>query len=146
MDSHGRTVTGARIFNPESSAAVIIAVTPEAPAENINALEKVGAAVITVPAAHGRVCFQAFDGDIGCEREITSVLVEGGGEVNASAIAAGVVDKVMCFIAPKLIGGRNAPGPIGGEGISSLSDVPRLQRVSITPISDSADFLIEGYL
>ena len=145
LDSHGRTATDARIFNPESSAGVIIALTPEAPAGNINALEKVGAEVIIVPAAHGRVCLKRLMEILG-EREITSVLVEGGGEVNASAIAAGVVDKVMCFIAPKLIGGRNAPGPIGGEGISSLSDVPHLQRVSITPISDSADFLIEGYL
>ena len=145
LDSHGKTATDARVFNPESSAGVIIAVTPEAPAGNINTLEKAGAEVITVPVAHGRVCFKRLMEILG-EREITSVLVEGGGEVNASAIAAGVVDKVMCFIAPKLIGGRDAPGPIGGEGTSGLRDVPHLQRVNITPISDSADFLIEGYL
>lgn len=145
LDSYGRTSTDARIFNPESGAGVIIAVTPNAPTENVSALERAGAEVITVPAAHGRVCFKRLM-EILAEREITSVLVEGGGEINAAAIAAGVVDKMMCFIAPKLIGGRDAPGPIGGEGISSLSDVPRLQRVSITPISDSDDFLIEGYL
>ncbi|MDE0555383.1 MAG: bifunctional diaminohydroxyphosphoribosylaminopyrimidine deaminase/5-amino-6-(5-phosphoribosylamino)uracil reductase RibD [Candidatus Poribacteria bacterium] len=145
LDSYGSTSTDARIFNPESRAGVIIAVTPNAPTENLRALEKAAAEVITVPAAHDRVCFEHLMGILGA-REITSVLVEGGGEVNASAIAAGVVDKVMCFIAPKLIGGRDAPGPIGGEGISSLSDVPRLQQVSITSISDSADFLIEGYL
>ena len=145
LDSYGRTSTDARIFNPESSAEVIIAVTPNALPQNIRALEKVGAEVITVPAAHGKVCFKRLMERLG-EREITSVLIEGGGEINAAAIAAGVVDKVVCFIAPKLIGGRDAPGPIGGEGISSLSDAPHLQRVNITPISDSADFLIEGYL
>ena len=145
LDSRGRTSVDARIFNPESSAGVIIAVTPDAPAGDINALEKAGAEVIVVPEAKGKVCFERLMVLLG-EREITSVLIEGGGEINASAIAAGVVDKVMCFIAPKLIGGRDAPGPIGGDGISSLSDVPRLQRVNITPISDSADFLIEGYL
>lgn len=145
LDSYGRTATDARIFNPESSAEVIIAVTSKAPAGNINALEKAGAEVITVPATHGRVCFERLMEILGA-REITSVLVEGGGEVNASAIAAGVVDKMMCFIAPKLIGGRDAPGPIGGEGIASLKDVPHLKRVCITPISDAADFLIEGYL
>jgi diaminohydroxyphosphoribosylaminopyrimidine deaminase/5-amino-6-(5-phosphoribosylamino)uracil reductase len=145
LDSHGGTPTDARIFNPESSAGVIVAVTPDAPTENISTLEKAGAEVITVPEAHGKVCFKRLMEILG-EREITSVLIEGGGEINASAVAAGVIDKVMCFIAPKLIGGRNAPGPIGGEGIANLSDAPRLQRLNITPIPDSDDFLIEGYL
>ncbi len=145
LDSRGRTPTDVRIFNSESSAGVIVAVTPDAPAQNISALEKAGAAVITVPEADGRVCFTGLMEILG-RREITSILIEGGGEINASAVAAGVVDKVMCFIAPKLIGGRNAPGPIGGEGIADLSDVSHLQRVNITLIPDSNDFLIEGYL
>ena len=145
LDSHGKTSADARIFNSESSAGVIVAVTPNAPTKNINTLEKAGAEVITVPEVHGKVCFRHLMEILG-EREITSVLIEGGGEINASAIAAGVVDKVMCFVAPKLIGGRNAPGPVGGERILSLSEVPRLQRISITPIPDSEDFLIEGYL
>ena len=145
LDSHGRTPTDARIFNIESSADVIVAVTPDAPMANIKALEKAGAEVVTTPAAHGnQVCFKSLMEILG-KREITSVLIEGGGEVNASAIAAGIVDKVMCFVAPKLIGGRNAPGPIGGEGVPSLKDVPHLQRISVTPMPD-ADFLIEGYL
>ena len=79
------------------------------------------------------------------KREITSVLIEGGGEINAAAVAAGTVDKVMCFVAPIIIGGRDAPGPVGGKGGVSLKDVPHLQRMSITPMPD-ADFLIEGYL
>ena len=145
LDSHGSTSTKARIFNPESSAGVIVAVTPEAPAQNINTFEKAGAEVITVPEARGKVCLQRLMEILG-EREVTSVLIEGGGEVNASAVAAGIVDKVMCFVAPKLIGGRGAPGAIGGEGIASLKCVPQLRRISITPIPDSDDFLIEGYL
>ena len=144
MDSHGRTPTDARIFNAESSAGAIVAVTPEAPIENIKALEKSGAEVITVPEADGSVCFKNLMKILG-KREITSILVEGGGEINASAVAAGIVDKVMCFVAPIIIGGQNAPGPIGGEGVSSLTDVPNLQRICITQIPDS-DFLIEGYL
>ena len=144
LDSHGRTPTDARIFNVESSAGVIVAVTPDAPMANVKALEKAGAEVLTTPTAHGKVCFMRLMETLG-KREITSVLIEGGGEINASAIAAGIVDKVMCFVAPKLIGGRNAPGPIGGEGVSSLKDVPHLQRIRITPMPDD-DFLIEGYL
>ena len=144
LDSHGRTHTDARIFNAESEAGVIVAVTPAAPSENIDALEKAGAEVITVPDAHSKVCFKHLMEILG-KREITSVLIEGGSEINASALAAEVVDKVMCFIAPKLIGGQNAPGPIGGVGIRSLTEAVNLQRVSITPIAEH-DFLIEGYL
>ena len=145
MDSHARIPSDARIFNADSSAGVIVAVTPEAPTENVEGLEKSGAEVITVPETHGnRVCFKSLMGILG-KRDITSVLIEGGGEINASAIAAGIVDKVMCFVAPIIIGGQNAPGPVGGEGVSSLTDVPQLQRICITQIPGS-DFLIEGYL
>ena len=145
LDSHGRTPPEARIFNTESEAGVIVAVTPGAPSENVDALEEAGATVITVPAAHGdRVCFRSLMEILG-KREITSVLIEGGSEVNASALAAGIVDKVMCFIAPKLIGGQDAPGPIGGVGIRKLTDAAHLRRVRVTPIAEH-DFLIEGYL
>ena len=144
LDSHARTPTDARIFNAESRTGVIIAVTPDAPAENVAALQKAAAEVVTVPAVDGKVCFKSLMEILG-KREITSILIEGGGEINASAVAAGIVDKVMCFIAPKIIGGRNAPGPIGGEGFPKLSDVPHLRRVRITPMPDT-DFLIEGYL
>ena len=145
LDSHGRTPPDARIFNTDSEAGVIVAVTPAAPAENVDALEKAGAAVITVPATHGnKVCFQSLMERLG-KREITSVLIEGGSEINGSAFAAGIVDKVMCFIAPTLIGGQDAPGPIGGIGIRSLSDAVHLRRMRVTPI-DGQDFLIEGYL
>ena len=145
LDSHGRTPPAARIFNAESEAGVIVAVTPGAPSENVDALEKAGAVVITVPATHGgQVCFRSLMEILG-KREITSVLIEGGSEVNASALAAGIVDKVMCFIAPKLIGGQDAPGPIGGVGIRNLTDATHLRRVRVTPIAEH-DFLIEGYL
>ena len=145
LDSHGRTPPEACIFNTESEAGVIVAVTPGAPSENVDVLKKTGATVITVPASHGdRVCFKSLMEILG-KREITSVLIEGGSEVNASALAAGIIDKVMCFIAPKLIGGQDAPGPIGGVGIRKLTDAAHLRRVRVTPIAEH-DFLIEGYL
>ena len=78
------------------------------------------------------------------EREITSVLIEGGGEINASALKEGIVDKAMVFIAPKLIGGKTAPGPIGGAGIEQLSNAVRLGDIHVSLIGE--DILIEGYL
>ena len=144
LDSQGRTRPDARIFDPDSEMGVIVAVTPEAPSENVDVLEKVGAEVITVPDAHGQVCFKRLVEILG-KREITSVLIEGGSQINASALAAGIVDKVMCFIAPKLIGGQNAPGPIGGVGIHSLTEAANLRRIRVTPMPEH-DILIEGYL
>ena len=142
LDSHGRTRTSAKIFNPESEAGVIIAVTPQAPDKNIATLEKAGAEVIVTPAKEGRVCFKTLMKTLGA-RGITSVLVEGGGKVNASALASGVVDKAMCFVAPKFIGGKDAPGVFGGEGIARLVDAPELERLTITQLD--CDLLIEGY-
>ena len=144
LDSHGRTPPEARIFNTDSEAGVIVAVTPEAPSDNVDALKKAGAEVLTLPAVHSKICFKSLLDILG-KREITSILIEGGSEINASALAAGIVDKVMCFIAPKLIGGQNAPGPIGGVGICSLSEAENLRRVSITSIPGH-NLLIEGYL
>ena len=144
LDSHGTTRPDARVFNPESEAGVIVAVTSEASSENVDALEKAGGDVITVPDAHGQVCFKRLMEILG-EREITSVLIEGGSQINASALTAGIVDKVMCFIAPKLIGGQNAPGPIGGEGIQSLTEAVNLRRIRVSPMPEH-EILIEGYL
>jgi len=142
LDSHGRTRTSAKIFNSENEASVIIAVTPQASAQNIAALEKAGAEVIITPAKDEQVCFKTLIEKLGA-RGITSVLVEGGGKVNASALASGVVDKAMCFVAPKFIGGKDAPGVFDGEGIKHLADAPELERVTITQLD--CDLLIEGY-
>ena len=142
LDSHGRTPTSAKIFNSESEAGVIIAVTPQAPAENIDILEKAGAEVVVTPAKDGQVCFKTLMERLG-ERDITSVLVEGGGKVNASALASGVVDKALCFVAPKFIGGKDAPGVLNGDGIARLVDAPELKRRTITELD--CDLLIEGY-
>jgi diaminohydroxyphosphoribosylaminopyrimidine deaminase/5-amino-6-(5-phosphoribosylamino)uracil reductase len=143
VDSCGRTPPTAKLFNPDSSAGVIIAVTERAPTENIVALEQAGAEVLVIQEKQNRVCLSALMIELG-RKKITSVLVEGGGEINGSALAVGIVDKVLFFIAPKIIGGQNAPSPIGGEGVKNLSEAFNLRDVMFTPIDD--DFLVEGYL
>lgn len=144
LDSHARTSPDARVFSIESEAGTIVATTPAAPEERVDILKEAGAEVLQVPAADGKVSFKRLMSMLGT-LEITSVLIEGGSEINASALAAGVVDKVMCFVAPKLIGGHAALGPIGGPGIGSLIDAVHLQRIRVTPIPEQ-DLLIEGYL
>ncbi|MEQ8236925.1 MAG: bifunctional diaminohydroxyphosphoribosylaminopyrimidine deaminase/5-amino-6-(5-phosphoribosylamino)uracil reductase RibD [Syntrophomonadaceae bacterium] len=77
------------------------------------------------------------------EMGLCSVLVEGGGEINASLLDGDLIDKVYWFIAPKIIGGKQAPGPIGGIGIPWMKDARALESVEIEKIGD--DFLITGY-
>ncbi len=143
VDSRGRTPLGAKVFNPNSNSGTLIAVTEDALSEKIEAFKATGAEVLIVAKKDGRVCLRALMWELG-QRGITSVLIEGGGEINAAALRAGVVDKLMFFIAPKLIGGKDALGPIGGVGIARLAEAFELRDANISQIG--ADFLIEGYL
>lgn len=143
LDSHGRTPTSANVINSESDAGVIIAVTHHASKKNIGTLKDAGAEVIVTPESNGQVCFKSLTQLLGT-RGITSILVEGGAKVNASALSSVVVDKVMCFIAPKFIGGKDAPGVFEGEGIKNLTEATELERLTVTQLD--TDLLIEGYL
>ncbi|KUG03775.1 diaminohydroxyphosphoribosylaminopyrimidine deaminase [hydrocarbon metagenome] len=64
-------------------------------------------------------------------REITSVLVEGGAEINASFIKQKLVDKLYWFIAPKIIGGRGAPSPVGGDGYEFMSEASQFTIINV---------------
>ena len=143
LDSHGRTPTSARVINSECDADVIVAVTPHASKKNIVTLEEAGAEVCVIPERDGQVCFKSLMALLG-DRGITSVLVEGGGKVNTSALSSGVVDKVLCFIAPMFIGGKEARGVFDGEGIKHLTEASELEQLTITQLD--RDLLIEGYL
>lgn len=143
VDSRGRTPLEAKIFSPDSDAGTLIAVTESVSLERVEGFKAAGAEVLIIEKKNGRVCLRELMRELG-RKGITSVLIEGGGEVNSAALQAGIVDKLMFFIAPKLIGGKEAPGPIGGAGIGRLSDAFELRDVKTTQID--TDFLIEGYL
>ena len=76
--------------------------------------------------------------------EICSVLVEGGGEINAYLMQQHLVDKVYWFIAPKIIGGKEAPSPIGGKGIELMDNALELKEIEIQRFQE--DLMITGYL
>lgn len=73
-----------------------------------------------------------------------SVLWECGGVLAASAIAEGAVQKVMAFIAPKIIGGNTAPSPVGNLGLQKMTEALTLERITWRSIGP--DCLMEGYL
>jgi diaminohydroxyphosphoribosylaminopyrimidine deaminase/5-amino-6-(5-phosphoribosylamino)uracil reductase len=76
--------------------------------------------------------------------EITSILLEGGSSLNAYALEAGIVDKVMFFIAPKILGGKESYPAIGGKSFRRLEDAYRLRDTKIKRVGK--DFLFEGYI
>lgn len=73
---------------------------------------------------------------------IDSILLEGGSELHFSALEAGIIQKVQCYMAPKLLGGRTAKTPIGGSGIAKLAEAISLKNTKIQQIG--IDFFIEG--
>ncbi|MCG9891013.1 MAG: bifunctional diaminohydroxyphosphoribosylaminopyrimidine deaminase/5-amino-6-(5-phosphoribosylamino)uracil reductase RibD [Thermosynechococcaceae cyanobacterium MS004] len=78
------------------------------------------------------------------QRGCATVLWECGGTLAAQAIAQGCVQKVLAFIAPKIIGGRDAPAPVGELGLSQMTQALSLERVSFYTIG--SDYLLTGYI
>ncbi len=75
-------------------------------------------------------------------RGVRSLLVEGGGEVHASFVAAGLYDRVAAVCAPLLLGGARAPGPLAGEGLGPLADAPRVGPLTARRLGP--DYLLSG--
>ena len=95
--------------------------------------------VITVAALTPKVVMEHL-----YQKELSKILWECGGTLAAKAIADGTIQKVMAFIAPKIIGGTSAPTPIGELGLSQMTDALQLKEVAVKAIA--SDILIEGYL
>jgi diaminohydroxyphosphoribosylaminopyrimidine deaminase/5-amino-6-(5-phosphoribosylamino)uracil reductase len=78
------------------------------------------------------------------EREITSVLVEGGGILLGSLFDHRLVDKVIAFIAPIIIGGQEAKTAVSGKGVDKVADSLKLERISVEKSGE--DLMISGYI
>ena len=91
----------------------------------------------------GRVDLEALLEALGKEN-LSSVLLEGGAELAGAALAGGLVQHLQAYIAPKLFGGRQAPGPIGGPGVELPAQAPVLRDYSLTRYGQ--DILLEGEL
>jgi diaminohydroxyphosphoribosylaminopyrimidine deaminase/5-amino-6-(5-phosphoribosylamino)uracil reductase len=76
-------------------------------------------------------------------RSIQSVLIEGGSTVAGEFVDAGLVNKVTFFIAPKIVGGTDAPSAVGGRGVEAMSDALKLENVTVT--QRGKDIEVTGY-
>ncbi|MFZ5974827.1 MAG: bifunctional diaminohydroxyphosphoribosylaminopyrimidine deaminase/5-amino-6-(5-phosphoribosylamino)uracil reductase RibD [Bacillota bacterium] len=143
VDSRGRIPLRSRVIETESEAGLILATTTAIDAEKEKHLIEKGVRVIKAGGAEGRVDLNKLM-DALYALEIDSVLLEGGGGLNAGALQAGIVDKATVFIAPKIIGGRDAKTPVEGAGIQRMQDAVRLEDVSVQRFGE--DILVEGYI
>ena len=141
LDSRARTPIDSPMLH-DGAAPVLIAVTETAPEKNVNRLRETGAEVLLVgagPTVDLPLLLQMLG-----ERKICSLLVEGGSTVHFSFLLASLADKVCAFIAPMLVGGKNAMPAVGGEGFSRLVDVARLTDIKTEMVGK--DFCISGYM
>jgi diaminohydroxyphosphoribosylaminopyrimidine deaminase / 5-amino-6-(5-phosphoribosylamino)uracil reductase len=76
------------------------------------------------------------------QKDLNSILIEGGGDINSSAFAAGIVDRVFAFISPILVGGQQAPSPIGGKGVGKIAKAMRLENMKVIQIGE--DLMVEA--
>jgi diaminohydroxyphosphoribosylaminopyrimidine deaminase/5-amino-6-(5-phosphoribosylamino)uracil reductase len=104
---------------------VLVAVGSEAPRASIEALAAAGCELFVCEGDRPAERLDALLAELG-RRRMTNVLVEGGAELLGSLFDAGQIDEVHAFVAPKLVGGRDAPAAIGGHGLELLAQAARL--------------------
>ncbi len=138
-DSNLRTPTDSRVVTTACEIPTIIA-TVSSNASLIKEYESRGVTVIQTALENGRIDLKDLMRILG-ERGIDSILLEGGAQLNFSAIKAQIVDEIHTYIAPKIFGG-NAKTPVGGEGIGSIADAVILDPVKITKLGD--DIFVES--
>ncbi len=143
VDSTLRISAGAKVLAGQRLAPTLVVTTPRASEEAVATLRATGAEVVTVAAAgpEQRVDLAQLLRLLG-DRGLLSVLVEGGAEVNGAFFDSGLVDGVVAFLAPLVIGGRAAPGAVGGQGVRSLADAFRLANLEVARVGD--DIMVSG--
>jgi diaminohydroxyphosphoribosylaminopyrimidine deaminase/5-amino-6-(5-phosphoribosylamino)uracil reductase len=139
-DSGLRTPLSARIIATAKQVPTILA-TCNSHQDAYVAYMEAGCTVLPLPERNGHVDLQMLMQRLG-QQGIDSILLEGGGTLNWSALESGIVQKVQAYLAPKLLGGQSAKTPVEGKGFPSPGDSIRLKNSRIVPLEE--DFLIES--
>ena len=141
VDSNGRTPVGAMLFG--EPGRTILAFGGQVSEEQRRAYTQAGAELADFPDGNGRVDLPSLMRFLG-KQQVTSVLVEGGSSLLGAMFDAGLVDKVIAFIAPMVIGGTGALTAVGGLGAEKLADACRLEKTSTSRLGE--DTVITGYV
>lgn len=141
IDGQGRTPPQARIFSEPGKTLVVLGTELEP--EINRSLIQAGAEIMELPARSGMIDLKDLLKILG-KRQVTSILVEGGGILVGSLFDAGLVDKVKAFLAPIIIGGEEARAAVGGKGIARLSDCFKLKQLKVEMVGE--DIMVSGYV
>lgn len=139
-DTHLRTPEDSKIVQTAGQVKTILATSCSDKDRYRSYLEK-GCQILTIPEKEGHIDLKVLMKILG-EQKIDSVLLEGGGSLNWSALKEGIVQKVFCYIAPKLLGGEKAKSPVEGLGFPDPGYAVPLANRTMKKIGN--DILIEG--
>lgn len=143
LDTHLSIRQTAKVITQKSFARTIIATGPSAPEEKKSLLESKGVEILEIPLKEEKLDLNHLMIKLG-QMSITSLLIEGGSRVAGSALRAGIVNKMLFFLAPKLLGGSDGIPVFEGEGPKLLKHAFELKQMNITLFD--TDILVQGYL
>lgn len=141
VDSSLRMPVHAQVLARQHEARTVVATTRRASASRLRTFRKKGIETIVLPSLGGRVSLPALLKELG-RRGVVSLLAEGGSEIYAAMLKAGLVDHVRLYMATALLGGRDARGFIGGDSPARLAQRLRLRHVRVRTLG--GDIVVEG--
>ena len=140
LDSKAELPLNAKILNSE--AKTIVAVSEAAPPEKLTQLQQfANVEVLKLHKQNGHLDLNELLQKLAA-LDITSILVEGGSEIHGAFIDAALGERIYAFVAPKIIGGKNAIGPVGGNGSTDMAKALRLCDIEYKQLE--TDLLITG--
>ena len=125
----------------EYKTIVACGTTGEPEQKKAECLKKMGVQVVSFPDSRGKVDLSKLMEYLGGSQGIDSILLEGGGELNDSALRAGIVKEVKAFVSPRIFGGAGAKSPVEGIGVEAVQQAVELWLEAVTPIGE--DLLME---
>lgn len=142
LDGRLRIPLKAQLLRRRDPKKTIVVTGSRAPAKKIKTIRGTGATVWQLPLRAGRIPFTAVLKRLG-KMGLNSVMIEGGATTASRALKEGIVDKILFFYAPKLIGGEGK-GMIDGLGIRQMAQCKRIKDIEVKKLGD--DLLVSGYL
>lgn len=135
LDTRGSLPSDGQLARTARQTPVLVAVGSEAPQSDRDRLTAAGCEVLVCDGPDHAARLDAVLDELG-RRRLTNLLVEGGGRLLGGLLDAGMIDEVHVFIAPKLVGGAEAAGPIAGMGVERISQALSLCEAEVRRLGD----------
>ena len=148
-DSHLRIPIDSQLVRTAGQQPLIVACLPDADEEKAAQLQEKGVEVLRIPGVTTAditeeqkevISLPVLMKELGA-RKIDGILLEGGGQLNECALQAGIVDRIYCYIAPKIFGGAQAKTPVEGQGLTRAADAWQFNRIGMQEFGQ--DILLE---